>query len=59
MEKSKKTLFGKRHKDERGINNIPSCPLWIFGNKKSAAKDLKKRFEVVDEKENQDNDETV
>lgn len=57
MEKTKKAHFGKRNKDERGVT--PSCPWWIFGNKKSAAKDLKKRFEVVDEKENQDNDETV
>ena len=57
MEKSKKARLGKRNEDERGVT--PGCPLWIFGNKKSAAKDLKKRFEVVDEKENQDNDETV
>lgn len=57
MEKSKKANIGKKPKDERGVT--PSCPLWIFGNKESAAKDLKKRFEVVDEKENQDNDETV
>lgn len=57
MEESKKTHLGKRPKDERGVT--PGCPFWFFGNKKSAAKDLKKRFDVVDEKENQDNDETV
>lgn len=57
MEKSKKAHFGKKPRDERGVT--PGCYLWIFGNKKSAAKDLKKHFEVVDEKENKDNDETV
>lgn len=57
MEKSKTAHFGKKPKDERGVT--PSCPWWIFGDENSANNDLEKVVEVVDEKENQDNDETV
>lgn len=56
MENTEKIDTSKRPKDERGLN--PSCALWIFGDEKSADKDLKETFEVVDE-ENQGHDETV
>lgn len=52
MEKSKKINFKGRPKEERNVG--VGCPVWIFGNKKSANNDLKKKFEIVDE-ENKDN----
>lgn len=52
MENTEKIDLTKRPKDERGVN--PSCPIWIFGDENSADKDLKEKFEVVDE-ENKDN----
>lgn len=54
MENTEKIDLSKRPKNEKGINDIPSCPIWIFGDENSADKDLKEKFEVVDE-ENKDN----
>lgn len=56
MENAEKIDISKRPKDEREVN--PGCSFWIFGDEKSADKDLKDKFEVVDE-ENPDHDETV
>ena len=56
MENTEKIDTSKRPKDERGVT--PGCYLWIFGDEKSADKDLKDKFEVVDE-ENSDNSKTV
>lgn len=52
MEKSKKASFSEQPNDERNV--IGGCPWWIFGDENSADNDLKEKFEVVDE-ENQDN----
>ena len=54
MEKSKKTDFSEKPIDEMTRNdgtNAPGCPFWFFGDENSADNDLKKKFEVVDEKE--------
>lgn len=42
--------MSKRPIEERAVD--PSCPWWILGNEKSADKDLKSKFEIVDEKDN-------
>lgn len=49
MEKSKKASSTKCNKEERNV--IGGCPWWIFGNKKSSDKDLKEKFEVIDEED--------
>ena len=38
-----------RPKNTSNIGDIPGCPLWIFGDEKSAENDLNKKFEVIDE----------
>lgn len=48
MEEAKKIDFSDRPKDVKNDTWIPSCPVWIFGNKDSADNDLKKKFEVVE-----------
>lgn len=48
MEITEKIDITKRPKTEKGINDIPSCPLWILGNAKSCDNDLKLLFEIVD-----------
>lgn len=47
MEKAKTIDFSDRPKDEKGVN--PSCPVWIFGDEKSADKDMKEKFEIIDD----------
>ena len=50
MEKAEK-VNPTKGADERVKNGTwtPSCPWWIFGDKDSADKDLKEKFEVVDD----------
>lgn len=47
----------KRPKDEKNTYG-GGCPFWFMGDEKSADKDLKDKFEIVDE-ENSDNGKTV
>lgn len=47
----------KRPKDEKNTYG-GGCSFWFLGDEKSADKDLKDKFEIVDE-ENQGHDETV
>lgn len=50
MEKSEKIDFSNRPKDEDVKNTWGAgCPVWIFGNEKSADKDMKEKFEIVDD----------
>lgn len=53
MEKTEKIDISKRPNDKRNIGGS-SCGFWFLGNEESADKDLKEKFEIVDE-ENQDN----
>lgn len=39
-----------KNEERNGIGGA-SCPIWFFGNEKSADNDLKGKFEVVDEKD--------
>lgn len=50
MEKTEKVNSAKET-DERVKNDTwgGGCPWWIFGNKNSADKDLKEKFEVVED----------
>lgn len=52
MEETKIHNSSNKSTEERNIGI--NCPWWIFGDKNSADNDLKEKFEVVDE-ENQDN----
>lgn len=54
MENTEKIDITKRPKNSVNWDNNPGCALWIFGDENSADKDLKEKFEVVDE-ENKDN----
>ena len=53
MENAKKIDFSSRPKDEeikhKDGTNAPGCAFWFFGNEDSADKDLKEKFEVVDD----------
>ena len=53
MEETKKTNLsnGTKQNTDDGLG-MPGCPFWFFGDENSADNDLKKKFEVVDEKEN-------
>lgn len=53
MENTEKIDISKRPKGTRNIGGA-GCGFWILGNNDSADKDLKEKFEIVDE-ENQDN----
>lgn len=55
MENTEKIDITKRPKNESGVNDIPGCPFWFFGDENSADKDLKEKFEVVNE-ENKGNE---
>lgn len=52
MEKSKKIDVSNRptEKGKSGIGGA-SCPVWIFGDEKSADNDLKEKFNIVDDEE--------
>lgn len=50
MEKAEKIDFSNRPKDTMNESGgMPHCPFWFFGNEDSADKDLKEKFEVVDD----------
>lgn len=52
MEKSKTIDISNRPNEIRHDNDdtwVPSCPLWILGDEKSADKDMKEKFNIVDD----------
>lgn len=52
MEETKTTRPSSIKEEQR--EGSPGCMLWIFGDENSADNDLRQKFEIVDE-ENQDN----
>lgn len=48
MEETKTIDFSNRPKDQKNGIGGASCPIWIFGNEKSADNDLRGKFEIVD-----------
>lgn len=49
MEKSKTIDISNRPKDTKNDTLIPGCPVWIFGDEKSADTDMKEKFNIVDD----------
>ena len=50
MEKAKKIDISNRPNDEQVKNTWgSSCPIWIFGDEKSADTDMKEKFNIVDD----------
>lgn len=49
MEEAKKIDISNRPNDVKNDTWIPSCPVWIFGDEKSADTDMKEKFNIIDD----------
>ena len=49
MEDAKKIDISGRPKEVKGDTWGAGCPFWFFGNEDSADKDLKEKFNIVDD----------